>query len=26
VLVPPTDPQRLPWARTEFAVRIAKVP
>ena len=25
-LVPPDDAQRLPWARTEFAVRIARVP
>ena len=26
LLVPPDDAQRLPWARTEFAVRIARVP
>jgi signal transduction histidine kinase len=26
VLVVPGDPRRLPWARTEFAVRIATVP
>ncbi len=26
LLVPPDDGQRLPWARTEFAVRIARVP
>ena len=25
-LVPPDDAQRLPWARTEFAVRIARAP